>query len=60
MITRTSQRWEVGQKVKVGFLTLKVVGFKATPGDYKPDVYLLENAKGIQYVFTPHYGLEKL
>jgi len=60
MITRSQQKWEVGQTVKVGFLTLRVTGFVPTPGDYRPDQYELESAKGVRYVFTPHYGLERM
>lgn len=52
MITKTQQTWEVGQMVKVGFLTLKVVGMKG--GEYK-----LESTKGVKYCFTPYKGLTK-
>lgn len=59
-ITRTQQNWTIGQTVKVGFMTLRVIGFTPTPGDWMPDVYTLESAKGAQYRFTPHHGLERL
>ena len=58
-ITRTNQNWEVGQMVKVGFMALKVISLEPTPGDYRPDIYHLESAKGIKYTFTPHFGLER-
>lgn len=58
-ITRSAQDWTVGNIVKVGFLTLLITGFEATPGDHRPDVYLLQSAKGVSYRFTPHFGLEK-
>ena len=58
-ITRTNQNWEVGQMVKVGFMALKVISLEPTPGDYSPDIYHLESAKGIKYTFTPHFGLER-
>jgi len=45
--------------VKVGFMSLEVTGFEPTPGDCRPDVYLLRSAKGVNYRFTPHFGLER-
>lgn len=59
MINRTKQNWNVGQTVKVGFMTLTVLAAVATPGDYKPDAYVL-SAKGSFYRFVPHNGLVKL
>lgn len=60
MITESRQDWSVGSWVKVGFLSLRVVACEATPGDYRPDRYILESAKGVRYAFTPHLGLERL
>lgn len=61
MITRTRQDWTIGAVVKVGFLSLRVVGARATPGDYRPDVYELESLDGSKrYEFTPHHGLERI
>jgi hypothetical protein len=58
MITRSKQNWEVGQTVKVGFMQLRVVSVELTPGDYRPDIYHLENLAGTKsYQFTPHFGL---
>ncbi len=54
----SKQSWEVGNEVKVGFLKLTVLAKIATPGDYLPDKYLLESAKGKRYEFTPYNGLE--
>lgn len=51
------QDWTVGQKVKVGFLTLEVIAKVPTPGDFMPDAYALKNAKGDFYHFIPHNGL---
>ena len=59
-ITNTKQNWEIGATVKVGFLSLKVVGFKATPGGHDPDEYELESAKGVRYIFSPHNGLYRI
>lgn len=59
-VTRSKQVWEVGRMVNVGFLTLLITGFEPTPGDHKPDVYLLQSARGTKYRFTPHHGLEKV
>lgn len=60
MITNSKQQWEVGNTVKVGFMTLTVVRKVPTPGDYAPDAYELVSAKGINYRFVPHKGLERV
>ncbi len=61
MITRGKQDWSPGRMVKVGFMNLRVLECIPTPGDYMPDMYVLENPKnGQQYEFTPHHGLEKV
>jgi hypothetical protein len=63
MITKTKQVWEVGEVVKVGFLQLRITAKVPTPGDYKPDEYLLcglgANADR-KYSFVPHNGLTRL
>jgi hypothetical protein len=61
MITRSKQVWEVGETVKVGFLTLRVLAKVATHGDYKPDLYALTNQDGSRfYRFVPHNGIERV
>lgn len=61
MITKSKQVWEVGEAVKVGFLTLIVTGKQPTPGDYMPDAYLLCSRDGQKrYRFVPHNGLERV
>lgn len=61
MITKSAQTWEVGEMVKVGFLTLRVTAKEPTPGDYMPDAYILINKDGSRkYRFVPHNGLERL
>lgn len=58
MIKNSKQVWQVGEMVKVGFLSLRVTGMELTPGDYKPDAYLLTDKTGAkQYRFVPHNGL---
>lgn len=59
MIRNSKQAWEIGEMVKVGFLTLKVLAKVPTPGDYAPDAYVLGSAKGGIYRFVPHNGLNK-
>jgi hypothetical protein len=60
VITRSKQIWAIGATVKIGFLTLRITGAEATPGDHKPDVYMLESLDGSkQYTFVPHHGLER-
>lgn len=60
MIRNSLQDWSVGSTVKVGFLALKVLAAVPTPGDYVPDAYILQGAKGQVYRFVPHNGLEKI
>lgn len=63
MITKSKQAWEVGETVKVGFMSLRVVEKEATPGDYMPDAYILVGLgknEYRRYRFVPHNGLERL
>jgi hypothetical protein len=61
MITRSKQSWTIGSKVNVGFLKgLTVVEAIKTPGDYKPDIYILVAANGARYEFTPHNGIARI
>jgi hypothetical protein len=64
MIKKSKQSWEVGQFVKVGFISnLEVVAAIPTPGDWLPDKYLLANRSTKEdryYFFTPHNGLERI
>ena len=53
------QNWTPGNIVKIGFLKLKVLAVIPTPGDYKPDQYILESPTGKLYTFTPHHGLKR-
>ncbi len=56
---KPAQVWEVGEMVKVGFLSLRITAKEPTPGDYMPDAYLLTNKDGSKkYRFVPHNGLE--
>ncbi len=59
-ITRSTQRWSVGEEVKVGFMRLTITAIEPTPGDGMPDVYHLTDDKDRHYTFTPHYGLERV
>jgi len=61
MVKNSKQVWEVGQTVKVGFLSLIVTGKEATPGDFLPDAYYLCNQNRDKvYRFVPHNGLERI
>ena len=60
MIKNSKQIWEIGQTVKVGFMTLTVREVELTPGDYLPDAYLLQSAQGVNYRFVPHNGLTRV
>ncbi|MBN9534839.1 MAG: hypothetical protein J0H10_15955 [Alphaproteobacteria bacterium] len=58
---RASQNWTIGATVNVGFLKNLTVKEKvATPGDYRPDAYILEAASGARYEFVPHCGLSRI
>lgn len=58
MIKNSKQNWEIGEMVKVGFLSLRVMAKQATPGDYAPDAYILTNKDASKYYrFVPHNGL---
>ena len=60
MITNSKQDWQVGQTVKVGFMSLTVKEIELTPGDYMPDAYIFQSAKGVDYRFVPHNGLTRV
>ena len=60
MITKSKQDWSVGQVVKVGFLSLRVLSARAEK-DYLPDIYTLESIDGTKkYEFIPHNGLTRI
>lgn len=60
MIQRTKQNWQIGQTVKVGFMSLRVLGVEAVK-DYMPDIYTLESLDGTKkYEFIPHHGLSRV
>ena len=61
MITKSKQNWAVGEMVKVGFMTLRIVSIELTPGDFMPDAYILVNKDASKkYRFVPHNGIELL
>jgi hypothetical protein len=59
-ITNSKQDWTPGSIVSVGFLKLRVLGFKAVK-DSMPDIYTLESMDGRKlYEFIPHNGLTRI
>lgn len=63
MVRNSKQTWEIGEVVKVGFLSLRVTKKEPTPGDYMPDAYILcglGDKSDRTYRFVPHNGLERL
>jgi hypothetical protein len=59
-IQNSKQTWTVGAMVRVGFLTLRVLGVQAIR-DGRPDIYTLASLDGNRrYEFTPHYRLERI
>lgn len=61
MITNSKQKWQIGETVKVGFISgLEVVACIPTPGDYAPDAYALwQSSTDRFYRFVPHNGLTR-
>ena len=60
MIVNTRQDWTPGKVVKVGFLQLRVLSYRAE-FDGLPDIYTMESINGTRrYEFIPHNGLTRL
>lgn len=60
MVTNTRQNWDIGQVVKVGFMTLRVLDVRAE-FDGLPDIYTLESIDhSRKYEFIPHNGLVRI
>jgi hypothetical protein len=60
MITNSKQDWTPGKVVKVGFLQLRVLSYRAEV-DGLPDIYTMESINGKRrYEFIPHNGLTRL
>lgn len=58
-----SGKWEIGQSVKIGFLTGLTVLASKDVRDFMPDIYLLsrQSKTGTAYYeFIPHNGLSKI
>lgn len=55
------QTWSIGETVKVGFVDgLEVIKKVQTPGDYRPDFWVLWQAKTNRfYAFQPHFGITR-
>lgn len=59
-IKNSTQKWEIGETVKAGFLTLRVTGMRSVV-DGLPDIYELENLRGDRkYEFTPYNGVARI
>ena len=58
----SSENWTVGEIVRIGFLSLRIIGNKvATPGNYAADEWPLESLNGKSfYRFIPHRGLHRM
>jgi G:T-mismatch repair DNA endonuclease (very short patch repair protein) len=57
---KTTQDWTIGNVVKVGFLTLRVIACEAIK-DGMPDIYTLESLDSSKrYEFIPHNGLTRI
>jgi hypothetical protein len=61
MARNSKQVWQVGETVKVGFMSLRILAKVPTPGDFLPDAYALTNADGSRfYKFVPHNGCQRV
>lgn len=49
---KTNESFAIGKTVKIGFLTLTVIG-------YINNSYRLASAKGVTYIFVPYEGLTR-
>jgi hypothetical protein len=60
MIKNTKQNWSIGNTVKIGFLSLRVLSVR-DEYDSMPDIYTLESLDGSKkYEFIPHNGLSRI
>lgn len=58
---RARQDWQIGETVKVGFVSgLEVIKKIPTPRDGRPDIWVLwQAAQNRFYTFQPHLGLTR-
>ena len=57
---KTKNVFKTGNTVKIGFMTLTVISSSNSSYYYRSNGWILESAKGVRYLFTPYYGLERL
>jgi hypothetical protein len=63
MITNKNNKntnWEIGSQVNIGFMKNLTVLSVRSEKDGMPDIYTLENQKGVRYEFIPHNGIHKI
>ena len=52
-----NKKWDIGEKVNIGFMKdLEIVAIRAEK-DFLPDIYELVAPNGKKYEFIPHNGL---
>ncbi len=56
----SKNEFKTGNTVKIGFMSLIVIGQSSESVYYRPKAWVLESSKGVRYQFTPYYGLERL
>lgn len=52
--------FKIGNTVRIGFLSLKVIDLCEYREYGQAFGYILESAKGQKYEFTPYWGLRKI
>lgn len=55
-----NKNWDVGASVNIGFMKNLTVVAVRSEKDGMPDIYTLQNSKGVRYEFIPHYGIHKI
>lgn len=55
-----NKNWEIGSSVNIGFMKNLTVVAVRSEKDGMPDIYTLQNSKGVQYEFIPHNGIHKI
>jgi hypothetical protein len=59
VIKNSTQSWEIGQTVRVGFLSLTVIAGLEATGDGMAGAYILTNGTQL-YAFIAHRGVHKI
>ena len=59
-ITKTEQKWYVGNTVQAGFVKGEIIDGPIQRKDLLPDIYVVRGKNGQLYTFIPHNGVRRL